>query len=1292
MTFRVSRFIAAATAAAMVLGASGANAGAVTPPDEPVLIDTSASAGNVVASSSSSATFSAAHAFDGLWSASEHRWLAYTNPNNDYGNGVHGEQPMYLVYQFNVPTKVNVLRLRIPNDWTWDQRSPKAWTFLGSNDGTTWTTLDTRSGVTWTAGAVKDFAFENDTKYAYYKFNCTEISGTNDYMMLWEIQFLLDSGIVLTDLTSPSGTVTTTTAGDWIRPAKNAFDNGTAHNNDDRSIHSGPPVDWIYTFDTKTKVNAYKVHAPGTGPYYYDRRMPKTWTFEAKNAEDATWTVLDTQSSETGWTALESRFYQFENNTAYDSYRFAVTAVQSGSDSYVQIDELEFFFVNLDGPSIGDVALARTGALAYSLAAEEDANAADLSYILDNGETVSTNGTQSVAESGSVTWPISGLTSNKTWQVSVLAENAAGTDEKVAGTLFTGELALGATTDANEYGLVAGGVTVSRASADPFPLTVNYTISGSAGSQGTTWAAPEPVVIPANATSAVLPVIPIVDASVTEDVTITVTLAAGNYEMPAVTSATLMLANLVAPAGYNVWVAAADGLASDGANWSAGHAPTSSENVLFHGDFSTANCEWDAGATDTVASWMQTNGYTGTVTVDTVFPEKGAFTVLMVTGDMTISAGTVTHKAHTSTYKVDQYRLRIDVGGDLTVASGATISARAKGSYGPRSTGESAYGGNYNGNLSWGSVTEPYGVGSSANDNGTYTCFGGGAIWVEVTGDTILNGSINANGIETAGKWDTHAGSGGAVYLKTATLLGSGKISADCESTGRSSNHRSAAGGRVSVLLTSGELSSFPNANITAVAGNTSYQHVGGVGTVLVRTPQKPNGILYLRDRSGKYGQYGYRPKPNQLTRIPAGQTWTLDEIIFGDNAILEVPTGTTLDLRGGLAAVTSTGNTLDETGLIVDGGTLLLPSAATHTISGKWIFEPKDYTLDGNLVVTNGAGVGTMLLYSTTSNEVRTCSLSVSGDMHVASGAYLRAIRGGYIATGAATVGGGSTSCHGGQCGLSTSNVAYDSFFHPRHPGAFGVDNGLVNVGGGAIRLAIGGTLTLDGVASATPILKDNRSGAPGSIDITAARLEGAGRIEANGSSRNYGDNDTSNSSGGGRVAVRLTDATLSDAWIAKINAKGYYSSSISVGRCSSAGSIYLQTAGQAEGAGTIVVRNTGNTANNVAFTALPSLKAGGEEDDFRRASLSVEAAARVKLFADLRMAELDMAAGTALDLNGHAYTVQTAHIAGEKVAPGTYTAAQLQALGFDGVIDTADGAGGTLNVLGAATVLILK
>ena len=931
----------------------------------------------------------------------------------------------------------------------------------------------------------------------------------------------------------------------------------------------------------------------------------------------------------------------------------------------------------------------------YTASALLTNSAANVSYVLSNGTTATTNSIAAYLNGDTASASFSAPVDDTTYEVLLVAENQGGeTGEISLGTIYGGTLSLTKVSDADEGGLSPATLTVSRVNDDPLPLVVNYSFADGTAVAGVNYVNDAgSVTIPAGQASATITVHPLVDVATDTDTTMTVSIAAGNYTAPAAVS--VSIANFTTPAGYNYWVGgtATDGdyLASTAANWSAGHAPLANENVVFDGNFSSVDCEWDSAASATVASWTQTNGYSGTVTVDTVFPEVGGFTCLIVSGSMNIASGSITHREHTATYKVDQYRLRIDVGGDLTVASGAKITARAKGSYDYRTGAAGAYGGSYDGAPAWGSLTEPCEVGSSANDYGVYTCRAGGAIWIEVAGATTLDGTIDANGIMANDKFgNTAAGSGGAVYLKTATLSGSGKVSANCENEKRGSNSWTAAGGRVSILLTAGELDSFPDANVMAWAGNTSYSHVGGVGTVLVRTPQKPNGVLYLRDRTDKYSMYGYRPQPNQLTRIPAGQTWVIDEIVFGANAILEVPTGTTLDLRGGLASVSSTGNTLDESGLIVDGGTLLLPAAETHTISGKWIFEPKDFALAGNLVVTNGAGVGTLLLYSTTSNEVRTCGLSVSGNMHVASGAYLRALRGGYIATGAATVGGGSTSCHGGQCGKSTANVAYDSFFRPRHPGTFGTDNGRVNVGGGAIRLSVGGTLTLDGVASATPIVADARSGAPGAIDITAARLEGAGRIEANGNSRNYSDDDSGNSSGGGRVAVRLTGAgeTFSDAWLTKINAKGYYTSKFAADRSSSAGSVYLQTADQAEGAGTIVIRNTGDTANNVAFTAIPSVKGGGETDDFRKALLKTEAAARVKLFGDLRMAKLEMDAGTVLDLNGKTLTVKSAKVNGVKLAPGTYAAGDAAVDGF--VVNTATG--GALVVSGGGLSIVVR
>ncbi len=205
-------------------------------------------------------------------------------------------------------------------------------------------------------------------------------------------------------------------------------------------------------------------------------------------------------------------------------------------------------------PMLGDVSLVRTGAGTYSITAEEAVNDAALSYIVDDGTTVTTNGTQTVAETNAVAWTVSGLAPNKMYRISILAKNGDGADVKEAGTLYTGALSLGATTDANEDGLVPGGVLVSRRDVFPWPLVVNYAIAGSAGLNGRTWTAPVPVTIPANATEATLPVIPCTDSLVDENVRITVSLAEGNYEPPAENAATLTLFNRLRfkPVGY-IW-------------------------------------------------------------------------------------------------------------------------------------------------------------------------------------------------------------------------------------------------------------------------------------------------------------------------------------------------------------------------------------------------------------------------------------------------------------------------------------------------------------------------------------------------------------------------------------------------------------------------------------------------------------------------------------------------------------------------------------------------------------------
>ena len=113
---------------------------------------------------------------------------------------------MYLVYHFNAATAVNAISVFNGNDsktgggWDSAGRSPKAWTFEGSHDGSAWTTLDTQTGETgWGSyGEERYYSFNNSTAYEYYKFDCTALNdevsfSTNSTTHVSEAQYLIAS-------------------------------------------------------------------------------------------------------------------------------------------------------------------------------------------------------------------------------------------------------------------------------------------------------------------------------------------------------------------------------------------------------------------------------------------------------------------------------------------------------------------------------------------------------------------------------------------------------------------------------------------------------------------------------------------------------------------------------------------------------------------------------------------------------------------------------------------------------------------------------------------------------------------------------------------------------------------------------------------------------------------------------------------------------------------------------------------------------------------------------------------
>jgi hypothetical protein len=65
--------------------------------------------------------------------------------------------------------------------------------------------------------------------------------------------------------------------------------------------------------------DAYYIIAPSNDS---ESKTPSAWQFQGSN-NGATWITLDTRKGETGWADGETRFYEFQNGTAYEYYRFS---------------------------------------------------------------------------------------------------------------------------------------------------------------------------------------------------------------------------------------------------------------------------------------------------------------------------------------------------------------------------------------------------------------------------------------------------------------------------------------------------------------------------------------------------------------------------------------------------------------------------------------------------------------------------------------------------------------------------------------------------------------------------------------------------------------------------------------------------------------------------------------------------------------------------------------------------------------------------------------------------------
>ena len=653
--------------------------------------------------------------------------------------------------------------------------------------------------------------------------------------------------------------------------------------------------------------------------------------------------------------------------------------------------------------------------------------------------------------------------------------------------------------------------------------------------------------------------------------------------------------------------------------WQVDRLELSGSGNLFVGPDATLNvASGDFSGSDTNGSLVLfgTAVLPASLTISNIMFMPHSGNTLSGLTDLTIASGvSLTHLDNSTT---EQYKLEIDIPGDITLEAGASIDVtglgydRRNGPGAPTATGIYSGGGHggsggagigsasrYNTGGTYGSVSAPTNIGSGSSDDAGGT--GGGAVRLSAGGTTTIDGDISANG-GNGNSYDS--GAGGSIFITTANFAGSGTISANggLKST---SSHGAGGGGRVAVVLTSG--ATFGSVTITANRGAGSASTYGGdlgrdaAGTIFTKTPSQTYGRLKV-DNQG-IGLDNGDAEGRDLgrgTQIPAGHTWQLDELELVNQGAIFVASNSTLNLTGTDFSPSSTNGyiVLEAYGSLSGPPTTVISNITFLPLADSTLDSITNLTIDGSAIVTHPRN---------TTTENWKMELDIPGNLTVRSGAMIHADEKGYW-RGNGPAGGGNYGMGGGYGGQGghgrdggqVPDPTYGSITAPTSLGSAGQrynSSSGESDGGGAIKLTVGGTTSLDGTISAggrntTGWL--GGGGAGGAVWISTSALSGSGTIRANGGTAS---NNQTAGGGGGRIAVYLTG---SDSF-GSVAMQAYGGDAQTAGgkHNGAAGTIYKQTQSQAAGRGELIADNGGTVTTMGERTQISSAVTGTEVGD---------------------------------------------------------------------------------------------
>ncbi len=690
-------------------------------------------------------------------------------------------------------------------------------------------------------------------------------------------------------------------------------------------------------------------------------------------------------------------------------------------------------------------------------------------------------------------------------------------------------------------------------------------------------------------------------------------------------------------------------LASNPSNWFGAVAPSDPAGTVKLDNISS-NMTWDMAALHTVGSWVQTPNYTGIVTLATGW--TNGFDRFVVSGNMTVGGGTLTHLGNTSQ---EVYRLALEVNGNFTLDEAASLNVDGAGYAAQKGPGGATVdwrAGSHGGQgyfdtgtpTVYGDLCAPTNLGS-----GGYDRSGGGAIWLTVGGTGTVNGLITACG-QILNGINQDSGAGGSIYLRAGTVAGSGTLRANAALLDWHYNTHG-SGGRVALIVTNN--TGFGSLTLRAGSTWNSKSRGGAAGTVYKQsTLHAPNkGILVIDNYSYQSSTPNYNVRW-AVTPLPANYALTdFAQVVITNAGMLGILSGQSFNFGTDLANISFSG--------AHDGGSYI----TVRDVAGVIFPDPftvTNYTLRLDAPVT-ATGEWTIATNGRLSHSRRETSaakfidLNLTGNLTVNGSIDVQGC--GYPAmSGPGGADFPNAASYGGLGYPPTPGKCYGSILNPDQHGS----STFYLFGGGRVKLTVSGNTAVNGIIQATPLCDIGREwSSGGTVDLRSGSLSGNGSISARGGQATLGPDDDKGG-GGGRIALRLTSGTsLGGVTVMASGGMGGISNPGGANTAAGgAGTVYIEKMGDAAGAGTLIIDNGLSTTNVTTYTELPP--SNTTTDDLSRVTIVLTNGAWVKLRANVRANTLSLAAGTRLDLNGYTGTVVSLTINNRSFI-GNFTATQL-------------------------------